>query len=289
VDDAFVLATELVTLVLFAVAAVGYARAAEARNDVFALWLAIAATLAAAARLNSLLFPSLYTSYVYTSDALRLGFLIAVAIGGALEMRRVRFALASAAVLDERQRIARDIHDGVAQDLAFILQHGRRLLGQPGTPQGLTALVTAAERALDECRHAIASLTRSGDEPLVEALTLTAVETAGREGVLVETHIQDDAVVPAATQEALLRVTREAIINAVRHGHAGRVKVGLRCDPDLRLEVVDDGSGFDVQAAMSAPGRMGLRSMQTRIRAIGGELVIESEPGRGTRVEVSLP
>ena len=289
VGNPIVLGADLLSMALFAVAAIGYARAADARRDRFALWLAVAATLAAFSRLNFFLFPSLYSPYFYTGDVLRLGFYVAIALGGSLELRRLRQVLASSAVLEERQRIARDIHDGVAQDLAFILQQGRRLTGQPGVPQTLSALVTAAERALDECRHAIAALTREGDEPLTEALTLTAVETAGREGAEVETRIEADVAVTGVIQEALLRVTREAIINAVRHGHAGTIKVELRCNPVLRLEVVDDGQGFDVERAVSTPGRMGLRSMQARINAIGGELAIQSQPGQGTRVAVTLP
>jgi signal transduction histidine kinase len=289
VGNPAVLSTELLSVVLFVVAAAGYARVADVRHDAFAYWLAIAATLGAFSRLNFFLFPSLYSPYFYTGDVLRLGFFTAIAIGGLVEMRRLRRVLASAAVLEERERIARDIHDGVAQDLAFILQQGRRLAAEPGAPTRLAALVAAAEAALDECRHAIAALTRSGDEPLAEALTLTAVETAGREGADVETHIDAGVAVTTVIQEALLRVTREAIINAVRHGRAGTVNVAFRSTPLLQLEVTDDGSGFDVASAMSAPGRMGLRSMQARINAIGGELDIHSRPGQGTRVVVTLP
>jgi signal transduction histidine kinase len=284
-----VLGSELLSMGLLGVAAVRYARVADVRHDGYAQWLAIAATLGAFSRLNFFLFPSLYSPYFYTGDVLRLGFFTALAIGGLLEMRRLRRTLASAAVLEERERIARDIHDGVAQDLAFILQQGRRLAAEPTAPRRLDSLVAAAEAALDECRHAIAALTRSGDEPLGEALTLTAVETAGREGADVETSIEADVVVPAVTQEVLLRVTREAIINAVRHGRAGTIRVELLSAPELRLEVTDDGSGFDVEQAMSAPGRMGLKSMQSRTRQIGGRLVIDSQPGEGTRVEVTLP
>jgi signal transduction histidine kinase len=284
-----VLGSELLSMGLLGVAAVRYARVADVRHDGYAQWLAIAATLGAFSRLNFFLFPSLYSPYFYTGDVLRLGFFTALAIGGLLEMRRLRRTLASAAVLEERERIARDIHDGVAQDLAFILQQGRRLPPEPAAPRRLDSLVAAAEAALDECRHAIAALTRSGDEALAEALTLTAVETAGREGAEVETRIDTDVSVTAVTQEALLRVMREAIINAVRHGRAGTVTVEFRSDPALQLEVTDDGSGFDVASAMSAPGRMGLRSMQARIKAIGGELDIQSRPGEGTRVVVTLP
>jgi len=289
VGNPVVLTSELLSMALFAIAAAGYARAADVRHDAFAHWLAIAATLGAFSRLNFFLFPSLYSPYFYTGDVLRLASFAAFAIGGLLEMRRLRHVLASSTVLEERERIAREIHDGVAQDLAFILQQGRRLAAEPGASSRLDALVTAAERALDECRHAIAALSRSGEEPLAEALTLTAVETAGREGAEVETDIDADVTVTAVIQEALLRVAREAIINAVRHGRAAVVRVEFRSDPSLRLEVADDGSGFDVASAMAAPGRMGLRSMKARIAAIGGELDIDSCPGRGTRVVVTLP
>ena len=289
VGNPTVLGSELVVMGLFVVTAVGYARLAEARRDELTRWLAVAGTLGAFSRLNYFLFPSLYSPYVYTGDVLRLGFFLSLAVGGMLEMRRLRGVLASAAVLDERERIARDIHDGVAQDLAFILQHARRLSSKPGASLTMNPLVTAAERALDECRHAIASLTRTGDEPLAEALTLTAVETAGREGALVETDVDAGIRVPAATQEALLRVAREAIINAIRHGRAETIKVELREDPEIRLTISDDGVGFDVARAAGAPGRFGLRSMEARIRALGGELRIDAEPGRGARIEVSLP
>jgi signal transduction histidine kinase len=156
-------------------------------------------------------------------------------------------------------------------------------------PRDVGQIVVAAERALDDCRHAIAALVRPGDEPLTEALVLTAQETAGREGALVEMRLDGEVIVPAATQEALLRVLREAIINAIRHGEAERIVVELSDGPEVRLSVTDDGDGFDVAASVAAPGRLGLRSMEARVRAIGGELTIDSEPGRGTRVEIRLP
>ena len=289
VGSATVLVSELASVLLFGVAAVGHGLRAERTGDELGRWLAIAATLAAFARVNYFLFPSLYSAYFYTGDVLRLGFFVALAIGGVVEMGRLRHVMAGAAVLEERRRIAHEIHDGVAQDLAFILQHGRRLARRPDAPAGLDALMTAAQRALDECRHAVASLTRVGDEPLSEALTLTALETAGREGAEVQTAIEREIHVPAATQEALLRVTREAIINAIRHGGAGTVRVELVDDDAVSLVVSDDGRGFDVAQAARAPGRLGLKSMEARINAVGGRLRIESAPERGTRVEVRLP
>ena len=166
-------------------------------------WLAIATTLGAFAWLNYFLFPSLYSPYFYAGDVLRLGFFLALFVGGALELRRTQQVLATAAVLEERRRIARDIHDGVAQDLAYILQQGRRLAAQPQAPTAMGHMVVAAARALDESRHVIAALERSGGEPLIDALRATAIEAAGREGGRVEMDLDDTVAVPARTQEVL--------------------------------------------------------------------------------------
>jgi signal transduction histidine kinase len=197
--------------------------------------------------------------------------------------------LATAALQEQRQRLARDVHDGVAQDLAFIVQSGRRLAREPGATDGLRALVVAAEHALDESRHAVATLARAGDESLTEAVASTAAETAGREGGRVELRLGADVVVPAATQEALLRVLREAIINARRHGSAETIVVELSGQPRLRMTVTDDGAGFDVGSSSERPGHFGLKSMDARVRAIGGKLTIDSQAGQGTRLEVVIP
>jgi signal transduction histidine kinase len=149
-------------------------------------------------------------------------------------------------------------------------------------------MVVAAARALDESRHVIAALERSGGEPLIDALRATAVEAAGREGGRVEMDLDDTVAVPARTQEVLLRVLREAIINAMRHGRAETIRIELRGDPAVCLVVSDDGQGFDVGAAAQS-GRLGLRSMAARISELGGEVTIDSSPGAGTRVEVRLP
>jgi signal transduction histidine kinase len=286
--DPAVLAAQLTITVLFAVAAIGFARRGEQTEDELSRWLSIATTLGAFAWLNYFLFPSLYSRYFYAGDVLRLGFFLALFVGGALELRRTRQVLATAAVLDERQRIARDIHDGIAQDLAFILQQGRRLAAQPDAPIIMRHMVVAAARALDESRHVISALERPGGEPLIGALRVTAVEAASREGGTVEMKLDESVAVPARTQAALLRVLREAIINAVRHGGAETVKIELIGHPEVCLVISDDGRGFDVEAATSS-GRLGLRGMAARIRELGGDVMIESEPGAGTRVEVRLP
>jgi signal transduction histidine kinase len=281
------LAEQLTGMVLFVTAAVGFVRRAERGADLLTRWLAIAATLAAFSRLNYFLFPSLYSPWFYTGDVLRLTSFVAVLTGAAAELLRTQRDLAAAAALEERRRIARDIHDGVAQDLAFVVQQGRRLLRRGDVP-GLWPLVAAAQGALDESRHAVAALRRPSGRPLPDALAATAQEIAGREGAAVETDLAAGVSVPADTEEALLRIVREATINAIRHGRASVVRIELREHPRLRVAVIDDGRGFDVDAARRGPGRMGLASMAERAQAIGAELSITSVEGSGSRVEVQL-
>ena len=171
VGNPTVVGAHLAAMLLFGVAAAGFARLAQRTGDELSRWLAIASVLGAFAWLNYFLFPSLYSPYFYAGDVLRLGFFLALFVGGALELRRTQRLLSTAAILDERQRIARDIHDGIAQDLAFILQQGRRLAAQPEAPTVMRHIVVAAARAIDESRHVMAALERAGGEPLIAALT----------------------------------------------------------------------------------------------------------------------
>jgi signal transduction histidine kinase len=109
-----------------------------------------------------------------------------------------------------------------------------------------------------------------------------------REGSTVDTDLVADVAVPGQTQEAMLRILREAVINTARHGGATCIKVELRDEPKLCLSVSDDGRGFDVAEAARATGRCVLRGMAERVQAIGGELSIESEPGHGTQIRVVI-
>jgi signal transduction histidine kinase len=281
-----VLAMQVASTLLYAAAAVGFTRRADRTGDMLIRWLAIASVLGAFSRLNYLIYPSLGTSWFFVGDLLRLAFFVTLLAGGVHELRWTQRRLAEAAILHERQRIARDIHDGMAQDLAFIVQQGRALRRTLGPIPGVERVVTAAQRALDESREAVALLVRPPGVPLRDALAQTAREAAEREGSTVATDLATDVAVPGATQEAMVRVLREAVINAARHGGARHIAVQLRDQPKLCLSVIDDGRGFDVARAKAAPGRHGLRGMAERVDGIGGELSIESRPGHGTHVRV---
>ncbi len=289
VGDPFVLGLQLFGMALYAAAAVGFARSAERTRDVLMLWFAIGATLAAFARLNYFLFPSLYSEFFYTGDVLRLGFFVALLIGGAQEIRVAQRELEQATVLHERKRLAREIHDGIAQDLAFIAQQAGALAGRNGASQSLDDIGTAARRALDESRGVIAALVRPTDEPLDQALTRVADEAAGRWGATVEARTTAGLELSAPAREAVLRIVGEAVTNAARHGQAQRICLDLAEEPELLVRISDDGVGFDPASLAQGAGRHGLTGMRERAEQIGAQLRVESQPGEGTRIVVLLP
>jgi signal transduction histidine kinase len=195
-----------------------------------------------------------------------------------------------AAVERERRRIARDIHDSLAQDLAFIAARVRALERDPTASVRLDHLAIAATRALEHSRTTISTLTRPLDEPLDAALARNATEVAARHGGHAKLRLQAGVVVPPATRESLVMILREAVANAMRHGHAGSVDVSLSQQSWLRLRVTDDGRGFDAAArAARRDAGFGLQSMEERAQALGGGLVVRSAPGAGTTIEVALP
>jgi signal transduction histidine kinase len=286
VGNPVILGGQLVGMVLLVCAAAGFARSSAAERDVLTSWLAVGAILAALARLNYFLFPSQYSSFIYTGDVFALAFHLVLLIGAARQIHAYHCELAKLAVLDERRRIARDLHDGLAQDLAFIVSQSRGSTA----PGHLDRVASAAERALDDSRAAIAALTRPLDEPLDAALARVADEAAERLGARSSLQLEAGVDVPAPLREALLRIAREAIANAARHGGAKTVTVSLSRAPDLMMSVADDGCGFDTSAPPRRPGGgFGLISMRERAEAAGGTLAVSSAAGHGTTVEVVVP
>ena len=289
IGDPVVLALQLVVMGLFAAAALGFTRTAERAPDPLMLWCAIGATLAAFARLNYFLFPSRYSEFFYTGDVLRLGFFAALLIGGAYEIRAAQRALARGAALLERRRLAREIHDGIAQDLAFIAQQADAMSARSGAPAVLADIATAARRALDESRSVIATLVRPTDEPLEHALARVAGEAAGRLGSTVDARGSTGVELAAPAREAVLRIVGEAVTNAARHGKAQHIDVVLSERPELQVRIADDGVGFDPGAVEELIGRHGIVGMRERAEEIGGELRVQSRPGEGTEIVVVLP
>jgi len=287
--NAAILALQGVIMVLFAVAAVGFARRAASTGDELTGWLAVGAALSAAARLNYLLFPSLYSEWVTLGDAFRLLFYLSLLVGVLREIRGYQQRLARAALLDERRRMARELHDGLAQELAFISMHSRRL-AKGFDPKVMDRLCAAADRALDESRGAISSLTLPLDEPFDSIIAQAAQEVARRYGARVNLELDPSVEMPLKAREAMRRIVREAVGNAVRHGKARTVTVEVtNRDSACRMRVVDDGTGFDQDDSAREAGEFGLVSIRDRAESVGARLEIKSRPGAGTAVEVVLP
>jgi signal transduction histidine kinase len=273
----------------FAIAAAAFAQHADRERDPFQMWLALFAVIASVAFFNYALLPTLYTELIYAGDFLLLVADLALLIGMTREIAMYQDAVAQAAVLDERRRLARDLHDGVAQELAFIASQLRWSAGAPPDAGEMDHIVESVERALDESRGAIAALSREVDEPLHLALAHTAIDVAERLGGRVDLDLDPDLQVPGPWREALGRIVREAVANAIRHGHARTVRVEFQeKDHATSLTISDDGDGFDMSEPQ-APSSYGLISMRERTESLGGEFRLDSEPGEGTSVVVRIP
>jgi signal transduction histidine kinase len=241
--------------------------------------------LAAFARVHYLLFPSLYSEFVYTGDLLRLGFYLLLLVGAAREVRSYWEARTHAAVLQDRRRMARDLHDGLTQELAYISTQSQRLGSRPD-PAIAGLIRAAAQRAVDEARQAISALSRPPDEPFPVALQRIAEDMAHRYDVKVVSQLDLEAHVDHERAEALLRIVAESVRNAVHHGAAELIELRLTASP-LCLAIIDDGRGFDARSGR--PGGFGLTSMRERADAMGAEFAVTSAPGDGTTVRVTWP
>jgi signal transduction histidine kinase len=201
---------------------------------------------------------------------------------------------------EERQRIARDLHDSVSQSLFSMTLHARTaeraLQGAGQEPDGavgreLGHVGQLSRTALAEMRALIFELRpRSlAEEGLVSALTKHAGAMSARDGLTIEvTGPSERLPIGTGDEEQLYRLGQEALANASKHARATRIAVAVTNDgSSVWLEVRDDGRGFDAEATY--PGHLGLTTMQSRASEIGAELGIDSAPGSGTAVRVELP
>jgi signal transduction histidine kinase len=280
-----VLTLQLFMVLTYGLAAAGYLRGARRRDEEFLAWLAIAAVLAAASHLDYFLYPSMYFPWVHAGDIFRLGCYAVILLGSVREISSYWHALSTAAALEERRRIACDLHDGLAQELAYLARNLDALGGEAGDDV-LTRLRRAVERAQLESRRAVSTLAAPGGEALEVTLADAAAEVADRFHVGLELDLVPGVRLPAARAEALVRIACEAVANAARHSGASRVILRLEHDgPRVRLRVSDRGRGFDPAVQR---GGFGLVSMHERARSVGGELRISSVPGLGSEVEAAL-
>ena len=278
----------IATCVLMAAAAAGLARCRREGGDPLIRWLGVALALAALAQFERIAVPTGAAPVFTWAHVLQLAGAAALVAGVVEEIRGYQRRLGELAVADERRRIARDLHDGLAQEIAFIASQSRYLADRSGDDH-LELIATSAQRALDDSRFVIGALTRVSGQPLGMSIAMQAQEFARRWGVAVRLQIQEDVDVAPEKEQAILKIVGEALSNAARHAHASHVDICLGDrDGRLRVAVRDDGRGFDAEAERVAAHGFGLRSMRERAQLVGGDLWLESQPGRGTRVELAL-
>lgn len=202
-------------------------------------------------------------------------------------------------VLAERARLAREIHDTLAQGLSSIqmLLHAAERADdtRPGIEHIRLARETAAAN-LVEARRFIRELTppQLDDQSLGGALRRLARTEWASQGLDVQVRVSDTVVLPMHLQTALLRITQGAIANVIQHAHATTATVTISVEDDrLRFTVEDDGTGFDTdipkRGTAERSDSFGLRATAERVQQLGGRLEIDAAPGRGTTLTVDLP
>lgn len=219
----------------------------------------------------------------------------------AIENARLYAQVGDLASLEERQRLARELHDSVSQALYGIqlgAQTARELLDDDLAQSDLRAALvepldyisSLAEAGLAEMRALILELRPESlkVEGLVNALAKQATALRVRHHLKVETEFGQEPDLPIEAKHALYRIAQEALHNTVKHARASRVVLRLSGDGDgVELCVTDDGEGFDTSRTF--PGHLGLRSMRERVARLDGTVEIASAPKQGTRVSVRLP
>ena len=215
--------------------------------------------------------------------------------GLAIENARLYEAARGMAALEERQRLARELHDSVSQALYAIglntaAARQERAADSERRDRLLGDVIGLAEAGLTEMRALIFELRPESleQEGLVGALKKQAAAVQARHRLVVNTSLSPEPEAPLATKEVLYRVAQEALHNVAKHARAQSVDLTLEMHSgDLVLRVSDNGKGFDPTG--SFPGHLGLRSMRERVGAVGGSLEIDSAPGKGTRICVRVP
>lgn len=211
--------------------------------------------------------------------------------------QRLIAAAQEQAILEERQRLARDLHDSVTQALYGITLHAqavRRLLAAgdvTAAADSLRVLQDTAQEALDEMRLLIFELR----PPLLEQVGLVAAVQARLNAVEGRAHLQTKLIadelndLPSTIEQALYWIALEALNNVVKHAQARHVTVQLQqVSNQVMLEIADDGVGFAV-AGVNEQGGVGLHSIAERVAQLGGQLTLESAPSTGTRLCVEIP
>jgi two-component system NarL family sensor kinase len=231
-------------------------------------------------------------------EDLQLLYTVGDLLGIAVERARLFARSAYLGALEERNRLARELHDTLAQGLAAIalqLESADALLEIGTAPARAQAAVrrglSLARASLEDARRSVQDLRAAALEgrTLSEALADLAQESAGRAGIDVAfEHVGAARPLPSRVENGLFRMAQEALNNAVHHANASHIHVRLAMTLDeASLRISDDGVGFDL--AHIPAGRFGLIGLNERARLLGGQLTLKTSLGAGTCVEVVVP
>lgn len=238
---------------------------------------------------------------IYSQQNADLAMAFANQVAVAIENARLHEKAQRLAVLQERQRLARELHDSVSQALygiALGTRTARRLLDQTQMPndskvalsEPLEYILSLSEGGLAEMRALIFELRPESleNEGLVAALAKHAIAIQARHHIEVKTSFEEEPDASLTTKEVLYRVGQEALNNIVRHAGAKKITVSMSAaDDQLVLEISDNGKGFDQNADFT--GHLGLRSMHERVEQVGGTLIINSSSCHGTQIVAAVP
>ena len=233
-----------------------------------------------------------------SADDLRLLYTVGDMLSIAIERARLFAASTQLGALEKRNRLAREIHDTLAQGLAAIALHletADALLATPGKTEqlqrSLQQALTLTRTNLEEARRSVLDLRAAPLEgrTLASALEALVKENAAHSKLKIKFNVTGGGrPLPLALEAGLYRVAQEALSNITAHAHARHAWVKLVITPEqVRLLIKDDGRGFD--PATIAQNRYGLTGMNERMKLLGGELHIQSAAGAGTQIEATVP
>jgi signal transduction histidine kinase len=232
----------------------------------------------------------------YSPEDITLFANIADQIGTAIERVRLAKQAHQTAVFEERQRLARELHDSITQLLySQVLFAGAslRVLAQKDLEllrQNLERLDVGAQQALKEMRLLVYGLRPSLylQEGLVAALRYRLDAVEKRSGIHAELHVDEPLILDEAVEITLYRIVEEALNNTLKHSSANNVTIRVEVDDSsLLLEIADNGCGFNPDLS-KIHGGMGLHNIRERTEALDGQLKIISRPGEGTRIRVRI-
>jgi NarL family two-component system sensor histidine kinase LiaS len=210
----------------------------------------------------------------------------------ALQLQTLMQTRQELASLDERNRLARDLHDAVKQQVfATAMQVGAALTSFDQNPSAAKASLTEADRLVRQTQQELTALIQElrpaalADKGLTAALREYVNDWSRQNKIAAELRVRGEQSLPLLLEQTLFRVTQEALANIARHSKATRVDVSLAWEEDqVKLTLSDNGQGFNPDSDRSKG--LGLRSMRERVEALGGDLSVTSQPEGGTQVMV---